>query len=52
MDTEGFRQFLRGRKIPEDKVEPFMFIRQGLEPLNGGVFARQGRREEECKKCR
>ena len=31
MDTEGFRQFLQRRNIPEDKVEPFIFIADKFE---------------------
>ncbi len=36
MDTEGFHQFLQGRKIPEDKVEPFIFIAHKFEGLLQG----------------
>jgi len=36
MDTEGFRQFLQRRNIPEDKVEPFIFIADKFEGLLQG----------------
>ena len=36
MDTEGFRQFLQGRKIPEDKLEPFISIADKFEGLLKG----------------
>ena len=36
MDMEGFRQFLLGRKIPEDKVESFITIADKFESLLQG----------------
>jgi len=36
MDTEGFRQFLLGRKMPKDKVEPFIFIANKFEDMLQG----------------
>jgi hypothetical protein len=31
MDTEGFRQFLQGRKVPEDKLDSFISIADKFE---------------------
>jgi hypothetical protein len=33
MDTEGFRQFLLGSKMPEDKLESFISIANKFESL-------------------
>ncbi len=41
-DTEGFRQFLQGRKIPEDKLESFISIADKFEGLLKGRMPDSG----------
>jgi len=36
MDTEGFRQFLQSRKIPEDKIGPFITLADKFEGVLQG----------------